>query len=164
MCVKITRKCSNCKEEFRKDILIEYSSLSGKTSHWFCPKCYEEKMSREKFADSVCKIFGIKSPGPRIWADRKAIIDKYGYTDDTIIDCLEYAYNILGIKKLSESLYFVKPDMVEKMKAWKRGKKEQAAGIATSIATTEMVEHIVPINEKKKERKEVSLEDGLFDD
>lgn len=45
----LTRKCFGCKEDIRKDEMIQYSSLSGKTSHWYCRSCYEERMERERF-------------------------------------------------------------------------------------------------------------------
>ena len=39
----LTRKCAGCKEDFRKEEMIQYSSVSGKTTQWFCHNCYEEK-------------------------------------------------------------------------------------------------------------------------
>ena len=86
--MRLTRKCAGCKQEFRKDELIQYATLSGKTTYWYCKDCYEEKLAREKFSNKICEIFGIKSPGPRIWTERKRLRDKYGYTDNTIIECL----------------------------------------------------------------------------
>ena len=38
--MQITRKCAGCKGEFYKDELIQYASLSGKTTYWYCPTCY----------------------------------------------------------------------------------------------------------------------------
>ena len=60
--------------------------------------CYEDNIEREKFSNKVCEIFGIKSPGPVIWTQRKKLRDTYGYTDSAIIDCLEYIYNVLKLK------------------------------------------------------------------
>ena len=75
-CVRLTRKCAGCKQDFRKDELIQYSSITGKTSYWYCKNCYEEKLSREKFVNKVCEIFGLKSPGPLIWTQRKQLKEK----------------------------------------------------------------------------------------
>lgn len=167
ICVKLTRKCSGCKEEFRKDDMVQYFSITGQTSQWLCRNCYSKKIENEKFSNRICAIFGIKSPGPIIWSQRKMLQETYGYTDDLILDCLDYAYNVKKIKKLSESLYFVKPNIIEEMKRWKRQQKEQASGIAAAIKITtenKPQERIVEIKERKKERKETNLEDGLFDD
>ena len=92
--MQITRKCAGCKQDIRKDEMIQYATPSGKTTYWFCKSCYEEKLEREKFQNKVCQIFGIKSPGPVIWTQRKRLRDTYGYTDEVIVDCLDYIYNV----------------------------------------------------------------------
>lgn len=162
--MKLTRLCSGCKESFRKTELVEYFSASGKTSNWYCPKCLEEKQARERFSNKVCQIFGLKTPGPVIWTQRKRIMSEYGYTDDTIIDCLDYVYNVMKIKKLSESLYFVKPEMVEKMRVWKNQQSVKAGSIAAAVANTEMKTYIVPVRENTHKKKEIDISEGVFDD
>ena len=143
---RATHKCFGCKEIFRTEEMINYNN------QWYCKKCHEEKLSREYFSAQVCRIFGIKAPGPKIWTERKRIVEKYGYTDKTIIDCLEYAYNVEHIQKKSTTLYFVSPPMIEKMKAYKR--IEQSKAISLAQATNqEVYEHIVPIKENKKNQK-----------
>ena len=121
--LKSILKCYGCKEDFRREELISYCSPNSKTSHNYCPKCYEEKISRENFSQTVCKIFGLKSPGPRIWKERQRIKETYGYTDETISDCLKYIYEIKGMKKLSESLYLVNPINVDQMMKLKRNQE-----------------------------------------
>lgn len=162
--MKLTRQCSGCKEQFRKTELVEYSSITGKTSNWYCPKCLAEKQSRERFANKVCQIFGIKAPGPVIWTQRKRLQNTYGYTDDSIVDCLDYIYNVKKMKKLSESLGLVNPRNMEDMRKWKEQKKAEGSSLAAAVANTEMKEYIVPIRENNKKKKEISLDDGLFDD
>lgn len=162
--MQLTRKCAGCKESFRKTELVEYFSPSGKSSAWYCPKCLEDKQARERFSNKVCQIFGIKSPGPIIWTQRKRLISEYGYTDDVIIDCLDYIYNVEKIKKISESLYFVKPDKVERMKAWKRAQTAKASGLTAAMTSTEMKEYIVPIRENNEKKKEIDISEGVFDD
>ena len=159
----LTRKCHGCKQDIRKEEMIQYTSLSGKSSYWFCKTCYEEKMARERFQTKVCQIFGIKSPGPVIWTQRKKLRDTYGYTDDAIVDCLEYIYNVQKKKILSESLVLVGPKSMAQMKAWRADQKARASGIAAAIAHTEMKEYIVPIKENKKKREEINLDDALLD-
>lgn len=161
--MKFTRKCTGCGEEFRKDEMIEYSSLSGKTCKWYCKSCYEEKLAREKFSNKICSIFGIKAPGPRIWTERKRLQNKYGYTDDTIIECLDYIYNVLKMDKLTDSLTLVNPRSMIKMQAWKSMQAGKASSIAASIANTQTVDYLVPVQENKNSKKEINLDDALFD-
>lgn len=162
--MQLTRKCAGCKQDIRKDEMIQYATASGQTTYWFCRQCYEEKISREKFSNKVCEIFGISKPGPQLWTERKRLINKYGYTDDTIIDCLDYIYNELKMKKLVESLVLVNPRSVEGMKQWKTRNRAQASGIAAAIANAPTKEYIVPIKENNSKKKEINLDDGLFDD
>ena len=162
--IRATRQCTGCKEVFRKTELVEYFSSTGKTKAWYCPKCLAERQSRDKFSNKVCQIFGITTPGPVIWTQRKRLIAEYGYTDDTIIDCLEYVYNVEQIKKLSESLYFVKPEMMENMRKWKNTQAATAGSLAAAISQTTMTERVVPVRENTSKRKEINLDEGLFDD
>lgn len=162
--MQLTRVCAGCKQKFRKDEMVEYSSVTGKTSHWYCHSCLEERLERERFSNKVCEIFGIKSPGPIIWTQRKRLKNEYGYTDGAIIDCLDYIYNVEHMKKLSESLVLVNPKSMAKMKKWRAAQKAQASSIAAAIANTEMKEYIVPIQEKKKEKQEINLDDALLED
>ena len=162
--MQLTRKCHGCGKDIRKDEMIQYSTPSGKTTYWFCKNCYEEKLDREKFQNKVCEIFGITTPGPLIWTQRKRLMDEYGYTDSAIVDCLEYIYNVEHMKKLKESLGLVNPRSMAKMKAWRADKKARAGSLAAAISTMETKEYIVPIQERKKVKKEINLDDGLFDD
>ena len=161
--MQLTRKCHGCGQDIHKDEMIQYSTVSGKTSYWFCKDCYEEKMARERFQIKVCQIFGIKSPGPLIWTQRKRLRDEYGYTDDAIVDCLDYIYNVEHMKKLKESLGLVNPKSMANMKAWRADKKARASSIAAAIANTETKEYIVPVKENKKKKKEINLDDALLE-
>ena len=161
--MQLTRKCFGCKQDIHKDEMIQYTSPSGKTSYWFCRACYEEKMARERFQTKVCQIFGLKSPGPVIWTQRKKLQETYGYTDDAIVDCLEYIYNVEHMNKLKESLGLVNPRSMNNMKAWRADKKARASSIAAAIANTEMKEYVVPVRENTKKRKEINLDDALLE-
>lgn len=161
--MKITRKCYGCKQDFRKDELIQYSSISGKSTYWYCKGCYEEKLARERFVLKVCEIFGIKSPGPRIWTERKRLRDTYGYTDDAIVDCLDYIYSVKHMNKLAESLVLVNPRSMNEMRTWRANKKAQAGSIAAAMASTQTKEYIVPIKENNSKKEEINLDDALLD-
>lgn len=161
--MQLTRKCHGCKQDIRKDEMIQYSSLSGKTSYWFCKDCYEERLARERFSLKVCQIFGLKSPGPVIWSQRQNIKNKYGYTDDAIVDCLEYIFNVRKFNKLYESLGLVNPRSMEEMRKWRANKKAMASGVAASISTMEVHEYIPPVRENTSKKKKLNLDDALLD-
>lgn len=147
------KMCYTCKQKFPRKELIDYASIGTKTMHSYCLKCYKERLEREKFSEKVCSIFGIKTPGPRIWSERKRIQEKYGYTDDTIIECLNYIYNIEKIKKISETLFFVNPINVEKAIKYKEKEQYNNYKIITSI-NVPMQEHIVTAQENIKSNKQ----------
>lgn len=161
--MKSTRKCHGCSEEFRIEELLQYSTVSGKTSYWFCRDCYEKKIEREKFSNKVCEIFGIKSPGPRIWTERKRLKDKFGYTDQVIIDCLEYIYNVEQTKKLAESLTLVRPATIERMMKYKKVQQNKAE-LFNAASKQEMKEYVVPIKESEKKKKQILNPDDFLDD
>jgi len=161
--MQVTRKCQGCKQDIHKSEMIQYFTPSGKTSYWYCKSCYEEKIAREKFQNKVCEIFGIKSPGPLIWTQRKRLRDTYGYTDDAIVDCLEYIYNVEHMNKLKESLGLVNPRSMNNMKAWRADKKARASSLVAAAASMETKEYIVPINEKKKKKEKLNLDDALLE-
>lgn len=161
--IRQTRKCYDCKQEFRKEEMVEYASAKATVAHWYCPACLQKKQDREMFSDRVCEIFGIKGPGPRIWTERKRLQDTYGYTDSVIIDCLDYIYNVKHYKKLSESLVLVKPQMVDEMKKWKRGESNKLNGLLAAMA--QPVEHVqVEVQENTHSNKKIINADDFLDD
>lgn len=156
-------KCFSCKELFPVNSLTEYAGINAKEFHKYCSKCLEEKKEREKFSDTVCRIFGIKSPGPRIWTERKRLILTYGYTDDIIVNCLKYLYDTKHLKKLQETICLVNPTNVDKMLKWRREQATKALliGAATNTSTKE---YIVPVQENNKVIKEELNPDDWLDD
>lgn len=156
----MVRVCYGCKEKFRKEELIEYQPLGSKTPHNYCKKCLQEKQERERFSNAVCMIFGIKAPGPRIWTERKRLRETYGYTDQIIIDCLDYIYYILKKQKVAESLYLITPGLVADMQ---RYKKQQAEKLAQAM-NTEVKEYIVPVKENTTVKKETWNPDEWLDE
>lgn len=162
--MKLTRVCSKCKQSFRKEEMIQYASLRAKKALWYCPQCYQERRERELFSDKVCEIFGLKSPGPRIWKERQRLRDTYGYTDNTIIDCLDYIYNVRKTKKLAESLVLVTPRSVEEMKQYKRSEKGKAGGFIAAMQVPTIVEEVtIEENTSSNKTEEVDW-DALLND
>lgn len=146
MAERSIKQCYACKQKFKKEELVDYASEGAKTLHSYCLKCLKEKQEKDRFSQKVCSIFGIKAPGPRIWTERKRLIDTYGYTDNIIIDCLDYIYNVQGRKKLSDSLCLVNPSAVEKMLKYKK-EKDVKAKMLVQAAKNETKDYIVPIKE-----------------
>lgn len=155
-------KCKSCGEQFLRTEMVQYCSPKANNPLWYCKKCLAEKQAREKFSDQVCKIFGLKAPGPRIWTERKRIIETYGYTDQILIDCLDYIYNVEHKRKLAESLCLVKPPMVDKMMQYKRQLTEVGDSLVQA-AQTEMKEYVVPMRQTKTASKRIlNPDDFLF--
>ena len=159
-----TLKCYSCKDDFPREQVVSYASPGAKTMYNYCPKCLMEKQSRDRFSIKVCQIFGLKNPGPRIWTERKRLIETYGYTDDVIIDCLDYIYSIEKKKKLAESLFLVNPPTVERMMRWKRSKQTEANILAAAYTSTETREHVVSIQENKRHNKEILNADDFLEE
>lgn len=155
--------CFGCKHSFRPEELVHYTPLTAKNGHWFCPKCLAERESREMFSNKVCEIFGIKSPGPRIWRDRERLVMKYGYTDQVIIDCLDYAYNVLHLAKKTESLGLVTPRMIDQMKQYKRKLAANSGSIIAAL--NQPIERVeVEVQENTKSNKQRINPDDWLDD
>lgn len=155
--MQLTRKCAGCKNDIKKTELKEYKSPSGKTTLYYCEKCYAEKMERLRFSDKVCQIFRIKSPGPQIWTERGRLISKYGFDDNTIINCLDFLYNIRHVKQLTESLYLVTPTAVEQMRQWERTRENKGSLLQTAFEQSKTIKEHVVKREKKEKTHEKSL-------
>lgn len=96
--------------------------------------------------------------------ERKRLITQYGYTDSTIMDCLDYLYNVLKMKVLSKSLCLVTPTNIERMKKYKR-EQAMAAGYIIAAANTPIIERKVAITENIDEPRndEEDLEEWFED-
>lgn len=161
--MQLTRTCFGCKQKFRKEELVEYTSEAAITPHWYCPKCLEDKLARERFTKKVCQIFGIKTPGPRIWTERKRLQNTYGYTDDVIADCLDYIYNVRHFKKLAESLVLVTPSMVADMKRWKASEAGKMGGIIAAMMVPTKHITIERQEDEDENKEEINFDDFLMD-
>lgn len=146
---------------FKKENLVEYFTASGKTSYILCPDCLAKKLEREKFQDTICEILGIRSPGPRIWAQRKRLSDKYGYTDETIVECLRFLHDVKHYEFNRETLGLVAPWSIEEMNKWKKAQQAKASSIAASISTMETHEYLAPVCENTSSKKQ---EEEFIDD
>ena len=158
MAKRSTYKCFDCSDTFNVADIIEYEG------HRFCKVCYINKLEREKFSKFVCELFNTKSPGPVIWSQRKDIQAKYGYTDNTIIKCLDYVYNVLHFKKEKPTLGLVTPMNIEKMLQYR--KKQEYEDTKLMQAFVQGVEQRnttfhVKVRENKDAEEEWNLDDCL---
>lgn len=118
--------CFSCKEKFNRTEMITYKN------HRYCKSCYEEKLERDKFSQYVCALFHIKAPGPKIWTQRKRLIEK-GYTDDTILKTLMYLYEVKSKKKLTETLGLVSVNNINAALNYYMGRDIHAAIMAEAM-------------------------------
>ena len=154
-----SKRCWKCHDNFRKDELIDYCAPGYKTYHSYCKKCLKEQQDFDALKLKIVSIFGNDQKlWPRIMKDRKRLITQYGYTDNTISDCLDYLYNVLKLKVLSKSLCLVTPTNVEKMKQYKR-QQSAAAGQLAAAAAIEIVEKPVSIRENIDDEQEENLDE-----
>ena len=152
-------KCFECKENFDKKDLISYAAPLSKTAHNYCSECLKKRQARDMFSMKVCEIFGIKTPGPRIWAERKRLINTYGYTDEIIVRCLDYLYKIENKKKISESLCIINPSSVDRMLNYEKRNQMQSLKLVRAIDNFHSKEYIVPIKEEnKKDKEKINIE------
>lgn len=158
---KSTLKCYGCKQSFPRDEIINYTSFGAQTGHNYCKTCYEERISRDHFANEVCRIFGIKTPGPRMWAERKRLQEKLGYTDNLIVECLRYLYDVEKRKKFAESIYLVTPASIARMIEYKNAMKVEGNLVDDTVANN-IVTKTVTLTEHKQNKK-LLAEDVLLD-
>jgi hypothetical protein len=116
----------------------------------YCPECHKEKINREKFYNCICELFGIKAPGPKIYAQRKKIKAAYGFTDETIMKTLDYLFNVKKLNKGFESIGLVNPQNVEEARKYFEEKKKKEEKLREA-EQTRIEKIVVPV--KKKERK-----------
>jgi len=157
-----TRVCCKCKQVGLVEDMI---SANGKAP-WYCKKCHEEKLAKSLFEETVCKIFNVKKPGKYVWTQRNQIIETYGYTDQIIVDTLNYIYNIKGYTPLATSICLVKPPMVEEMLQYKKAKENKENKIINAIIEGTKKQDLpqIKIRENIKQQKEWNIDDYFFNE
>lgn len=155
--MKDTLTCAECSrlklpvKVYPRGEIICYNSRN------LCPKHYKEAIEKEKFNNYICELFGIKSPGPLIFTQRKKL-NEQGFTDETICHTLDYLFNVKKFNKMYESLGLVNSQTVEEAYNYHLSKK----GKTVELKENNVVEHIVPV--KKRERKKNILEYDFLDE
>ncbi len=149
--MRSTLKCSVCKQSFDRNTIVQYTPIFNKIAKNYCPDCLKLRQEQDRFAMTVCKIFQLEFPTPRIWKNRSDLQKKYGYTDKVITDCLEYLYFVEKKTVLSESLTLVTPTTVDAMIRYKNRQQVQGQSIARST-TTSYTKKIVNMEAEKPQK------------
>ena len=63
-------ECSKQKRDIKKYPRSEIVEYNGRK---LCPACYKQAVENEKFRIFICELFGVKSPGPKIYTQRKRL-------------------------------------------------------------------------------------------
>ena len=85
-----TVKCHHCNEQVDRKEAIKYKNYN------YHPHCYEQKKARDELSDYICRLFGLKRPGPVIYAQISQLMEEnkdFSYCG--IKQALIYYYEIL---------------------------------------------------------------------
>lgn len=159
-----TRKCAGCKEFFLKEEMIFKPNKTGNSGRYYCKQCSEIKNKRNSFDNEICRIFGLKKPGPKIQAQRSNLKKNYDISDETIIEALNYCINIKKIY-LDVSLGIVTPELIEEMNDYKVTKEKNENNFLSSIKNMKYRILSLPPNHAEKPKiKNYNLLDQIGDD
>lgn len=164
--MKPTLKCYKCGEQIPRGDLVEYTSMRSKNPHRYCPKCLKTIQDAEQFYNKVAEFYKDDISWAAINKRKNILYETYGYTDQTIIDCLEYAYKIKGYVVLEKVLGIVKPPLVEEMLQYKRAKDTKENKIVNAIIEGTKKQNFpkIKIRENIKQPKEWNIDDYFFDE
>ena len=146
-------ECSKQKRDIKKYPRGEIIEHNGRK---LCPACYKQAVENEKFRIFICELFGVKSPGPKIYTQRKRLKEEYGFTDETIMRTLEYIFRVKKKNKSFESLGLVTPAMVEE--AHQYHLKQKALEKVVNLDEIKIKRHIVPIKEAERKKNLLSYD------
>ena len=144
-------KCFECKENVLADDAVKADG------HCFHPKCYGIVLDKKNLMAYICKLFGLKSPGPVIYSQRKTFMEKYKYTDAGMLKTLQYLYEVQktkieGAKERIGLIPYAYDEAQEYFKKEGIKKQEIARKMADAIAN-QKTEIIYIKNIRKEEPK-----------
>lgn len=151
--------CTSCKNRFYRNDLIPYKGLN------YCQDCYAAKLAREKFSEEICSLFGIMTPGPRIWKQRKDMIAQYNYTDDMIILAIKYAKYVKKMQDFGYSIGIAPYVMDEAIKYYNYSPENPTPVIEEETRQPVEEPETTPIQvavKKEKKKKQVELDPDAF--
>lgn len=151
MSLKETLTCSECSRQKLPVKVFPRGEIVNFNNRNLCPQHYKEAVEKQKFNNYICELFGIKSPGPKIFNQRKHL-NEQGFTDETICHTLDYLFNVKKLNKAYESLGLVNQKTVDEAYDYHLSQK----GKTVELKENKVVEHIVSV--KKTERKKNLLD------
>lgn len=149
-------KCHECK----LNILTE-EAISDNGNHYHT-KCYAKVLDRKNLVAYVCKLFGLKAPGPVIYAQRKTFAEKYGYTDAGMLKTLIYLYDIKktkidGAQERIGLIPYAYDEAQEYFKAEEFKKQEIAHKMAEAIRNQKIeIIHVKQLRPQEKKKDIIS--------
>lgn len=96
-------QCSNCKNKFDKETLIEHGSKR------LCKKCLNEQKEMEDLRAYICKVYKMNYVTPKLQKQINDFVNLYNYRPKAIKMIMEYAIKIekFEIDISLESITFV---------------------------------------------------------
>jgi hypothetical protein len=147
-------KCSLCGTGVLK---TEAQRHKNKNYH---PGCLCQQIEKEELSEYICRLFSLKAPGPRIYAQIKSFLDKYPhYTYKGIKQALEFFYEVQKkpIEKANQGIGIV-PYVYDSAQEYFNGITMRQERVATEISSAlSIVAQEVKV--KKPEKKKKSLYD-----
>ena len=165
--MKPTLKCYKCGQQYPRGDIVEYTTTRSKVPHRYCPNCLKIAQDTDYFFAKVAEFYKKDIPWATINNRRNKLRETYGYTDKTIIDCLEYAYNVKGYVVLEKALGIVKPSLVEEMFQYKKQQEYENNKIATAFIDGINNKVEIPrirIRENTRKKPDWNIDDYFFDE
>lgn len=85
-----TVKCYYCEQQVEKTEAVKYKKMN------YHPKCCELKMAKDELCDYICKLYGLKRPGPTINSQIANLLQTYpSFTYKGLKEALVYYHEVL---------------------------------------------------------------------
>lgn len=159
MAIAPSLTCVNCHQKFSRKEIVNFN---GKN---LCFECHKEASEKNAFDIFICQLFGLKKPGPKIYSQRKNLLER-GYSLNAIRQTLDYLFNIKGLSKKEATIgiLLTNPEYFDEAKEYYRKENQNIEN--WSIAAQEQAaakRFIVPIRESVKEQKKINLDEINWD-
>lgn len=146
-------KCAYCGLGVPKD---EAKRHKDKNYH---SECLKEQIDKEELTNFICRLFSLKAPGPRIYAQIKSYLEKNNYTYKGILQALQFFYEIQkhSTDKSNQGIGIV-PYVYDAAQEYYNNISLRQERVATAISGSLDVQPTV-IKVQKKEKKKKLLYD-----
>lgn len=149
--------CPVCEKAIGNDPCIQYK---GRYYHY---ACHEQKIQREELLDYICKLYGFKGPGPKIFRQiKKYLTDNPSWTHLGIQQALMYFYEVKhnSVEKANEGIGivpYVYNEAQQYYAAQEARQKRVAEQLRNSLETTQQ-SVVINVDKSKKSKKEYNLD------